>query len=337
MSRSGRQREQVELASELRQRGSSTAEIAATLRDRYGINARLAMRRACGWTQADTAAEWTRRWPDDPKTFKTISYWEAWPGPTGHAPSLAVLDRLAHVYGCDVVDLVADWGNHGGPATPAPAVEPETLAWQVEHLDLHELTRAFADWGRRLPADHRRVHLLKLATAASLAAGGAEHIDHPHRITAGIRSLAGRWESRYRYCSASRDGEFIGDHVVDLAVDGGQLVGRSIPHPTGSELSLTLAADGSLLTGTWSERTSPSGHYRAAIYHGVLQVVVDPTGRSMAGRWLGISKRYTIKSGEWRFDRAPETGPVTTATATAPGGISPAATIANTANNSLPT
>ncbi len=40
-------------------------------------------------------------WPDDPKSFKNFSSWENWPSPTGHAPSLAVLDRLARLYECD--------------------------------------------------------------------------------------------------------------------------------------------------------------------------------------------------------------------------------------------
>lgn len=73
--------------------------------------------------------------------------------------------------------------------------------------------------------------------------------------------------------------------------------------------------DGNLATGSWTERTSPHGHYRAATYHGILQLVVDPTGRSMTGQWLGVSKRFTIKSGEWHLrwedstDRTPPPRP----------------------------
>jgi len=74
VNRSGRQGEQRALAAELRGRGVPLAGIAAALRERYGVNARLAVRLARGWTQADVAAAWTRRWPDDPKTFKNVSY-----------------------------------------------------------------------------------------------------------------------------------------------------------------------------------------------------------------------------------------------------------------------
>jgi hypothetical protein len=111
---------------------------------------------AHGWTQARVAQEWNRRWPDEPRTFKNISYWENWPSPTGHMPSLLVLDRLAQVYGCDAADLMAGWGEHGGGRGRDAGTEAEALAWQVENLDLHKLTRAVADWGRRLPAQQRR-------------------------------------------------------------------------------------------------------------------------------------------------------------------------------------
>ncbi len=126
---------------------------------------------------------------------------------------------------------------------------------------------------------------------------------------------------------------------MQLRVDDGRLLGRSDPLESGSRLTLDLGVDGNLVTGSWSERTSPTGHYRAATYHGVVQMILDPTGRAMTGRWLGISKRYTIKSGEWRLDRLPDstTGPVTSATTTAPGVISPVEIMAKSPNSILPT
>jgi hypothetical protein len=56
VSRSARRREQLDLAAELREGGLPPAAIAAALRDRYGVNGRLAMRLAWGWSQADVAA-----------------------------------------------------------------------------------------------------------------------------------------------------------------------------------------------------------------------------------------------------------------------------------------
>jgi len=291
------------------------------------------MRLACGWSQADVAAAWCARWPDNPKTFKSISYWENWPSSTGYAPSLTVLDQLAQLYRCDVADLLADWGTHGSaaPAEPTSDVEAETLAWQTTNLDLPELTRATADWARRLPDAQRRTLLLKLSTALAFAASDPIDPGRPSdRGGTASSQLTGRWTSSYRYRSTGRDADFTGIHTLNLELEAGHLVGRSELHPSGSELALALTAEGSILTGTWTERTSPSGHYRAATFRGLLQLVVDPTGHSMSGMWLGVSKRYTIKAGEWRLDRplVDDPGPVTRATTTVPGTNSPAAAIA---------
>jgi hypothetical protein len=344
-SRSGRRREQLDLVAFLRRSGTPRTVIAAALRDRYSLNGRVAMRLAHGWAQSDAAEAWNARWPDDPKTFKSFSYWENWPSSTGYAPPLPVLDRLGQLYECDVADLLAGWGEHRPPGEQSGDAEHNTLAWQVSHLGLHELTRAVADWSGRLPANQRHALLLKLSTAVAIAASTTSPGRQPTaNFSSGLHALEGTWTSHYRYFSASRDVELEGVHTVVLRVEDGRVVGQSSPDPSGSELNLELSLDGSLATGTWTERTSPTGHYRAATYHGVLQLVVDPTFRTMTGRWLGLSKRYTIKSGDWRLDRnvqsEDETGsraPVTTATTVVPDGMSPASMRANTASSILPT
>ena len=112
------------LAGQLRARGRTWAETAAEFRAVYRVNARVALRQAHGWSQPQAAARWTARWPDDPKTFKNFSYWELWPGGTGHAPSLDTLDRLAQLYECSVTDLLADCGDYGAPQVPRRAAAP---------------------------------------------------------------------------------------------------------------------------------------------------------------------------------------------------------------------
>jgi transcriptional regulator with XRE-family HTH domain len=96
----------------LRQRGSSYVEVAEALRRQFALSARAAFRVAHGWSQREAAEEWSQLWPDDPKTAKNISYWELWPGKTGHAPSLDVIEKLAELYQCSVADLLADRGNY---------------------------------------------------------------------------------------------------------------------------------------------------------------------------------------------------------------------------------
>ena len=105
-------------ASQLRQQGRTWAEIGAVFQATYRVNPRVALRQAHGWSQPQAAERWTELWPDDPKTFKSFSYWEQWPGQTGHSPSLDTLDRLARLYECKVTDLLTDGQDYG--ARPAP-------------------------------------------------------------------------------------------------------------------------------------------------------------------------------------------------------------------------
>jgi hypothetical protein len=158
----------------------------------------------------------------------------------------------------------------------------------------------------------------------------------------GASALAGRWTSTYGYHSTSRGAELEGTHVVDLRCENGRLTGRSLPHPERSVLDLDLTVNGTIASGTWTERTSPTGHYRAATYHGLIQLVVDPTGRQMTGRWLGLGKRFEVKSGGWQLTWVgqPESSdacPVTTATTVEPAGKAPSATSVNTPSSIFPT
>src|SRR3954452_22454839 len=97
-------------ADTLRSEGKTWGEVAAIFRDEYGVNARVALRLAHGWSQGDAADRWNERWPDDLKTFKNISYWERWPAASGYTPSLDVLTRLSDLYECHVAELLADSG-----------------------------------------------------------------------------------------------------------------------------------------------------------------------------------------------------------------------------------
>lgn len=104
--------EQADLSARMRSEGKTWGEIASAFRERYRVNGRVAMRLAHQAGQKDVADDWNAHWPDDPKTFKNISYWERWPNSTGHQPSLLVLSRLAEVYECSVSDLVADYADY---------------------------------------------------------------------------------------------------------------------------------------------------------------------------------------------------------------------------------
>lgn len=338
-----RRQEQRELAAQLRGAGRTWVELAKAFAERYGVNMRVALRLAHGWSQREAADAWNHRWPTSPKTFKNFSYWELWPASTGHAPSMEVLARLAELYECSVADLVADGPRFdqrdsavvarrhvadlpipvtvdvglptsvedasadGSPAVSLESVERlAALAGRIGEMDVGQLAQRFAAWARLVdPTIGRRGLMLKISAGLALAAGHASLADEP---SPGVEpaadsqdaALSGVWHSRYHYHSTGRDDEFEGQHYVVLRHQGGRLVGQSLPHSTG-RLELDLSLDGSIATGTWTERTSATSYYRGAVYHGAIQLVVNPTGRAMKGKWLGFGKEFEINTGDWEL------------------------------------
>ena len=121
--RRGLRQEQRELSATMRADGASWVEVANVFRARYGLNAITAMRLVRGWSQPEAANEWNRRWPDNLKTLKNISYWENWPAPTGRRPSLTVLGRLAEMYQCSMSDLLVGLADFSG-LDAEPVEEP---------------------------------------------------------------------------------------------------------------------------------------------------------------------------------------------------------------------
>lgn len=122
--------------------------------------------------------------------------------------------------------------------------------------------------------------------------------------TAPATNYAGVWLSRYEYYSSGREQTFTGAHFVVLIQHGNRLTGRSLPNASlnpGSPLTLDVTVDGSVLTGAWTEQTALDGYYRGARYHGAVQLLVEPTGRRMVGKWVGFGKELDINSGPWEL------------------------------------
>lgn len=118
-------------------------------------------------------------------------------------------------------------------------------------------------------------------------------------------NYSGIWLSRYEFFSSGRDETFTGLHYVVLLQHGNKLTVRSLPDASlnpNSPLTMDLTLDGNVVTGTWVEETASEGYYAGARYHGAVQMLIEPTGRRMVGKWLGFGKEFDVNTGPWTLE-----------------------------------
>ncbi|GAA3877964.1 hypothetical protein GCM10023084_33620 [Streptomyces lacrimifluminis] len=115
-------------------------------------------------------------------------------------------------------------------------------------------------------------------------------------------NYSGIWVSRYEFFSSGRDSSFTGLHYVVLLEHGNKLTVRSLPNGSlnpNSPLSMDLTVDGNVVTGTWVEETAIDGYYAGARYHAAIQMLIEPTGRRMQGKWIGFGREFDVNTGPW--------------------------------------
>lgn len=110
--------------------------------------------------------------------------------------------------------------------------------------------------------------------------------------------MTGIWLSVYEYYSSSRNASFTSKHHVMLLQRGARMIVRSLP-ASNSRTSMELSVNGQVVTGTWTEETEAGGYYRGAVYHGAIQMLLEPTGHRMAGKWVGFGRDMTVNTGAW--------------------------------------
>ncbi|MFD1320742.1 helix-turn-helix domain-containing protein [Micromonospora sonneratiae] len=123
----------------------------------------------------------------------------------------------------------------------------------------------------------------------------------PAARTAPAGNYSGVWLSRYQYFSSGRGDMFTGLHYVVVLQHGDRITVRSLPRSSDSPLTMDLTVDGNVITGTWVEQTAPEGYYRGARYHGAIQLLAEPTGRRLAGKWVGFGKEMDVNTGPWEL------------------------------------
>jgi hypothetical protein len=82
---------------------------------------------------------------------------------------------------------------------------------------------------------------------------------------------------------------------------GNRLTVRSLPGSADSTVTMDLTLAGNVLTGTWVEQTEAEGYYLGARYHGAIQLLAEPTGRRLAGKWVGFGKDMDVNTGPWEL------------------------------------
>jgi hypothetical protein len=192
--------------------------------------------------------------------------------------------------------------------SPSSSERLTAFVQRIEAMDIEELAGTIASWtGQTHAATSRRGLLLKLSAGLALAAAhpsiteSGQAAPEPRAGQHTALGLSGIWHSRYRYYSTGRRQDLEGQHYVVLRQHGNQLVGQSLPHSKDSRLHLELSVDASIVTGVWTEHTSPSDYYRGATYHGTIQLVVNPMRRAMSGKWLGFGTNFKVNTGEWEL------------------------------------
>jgi DNA-binding transcriptional regulator YiaG len=114
--------------------------------------------------------------------------------------------------------------------------------------------------------------------------------------------LTGIWISTYEYTSSGRSQSYTDRHHVLLIQHGRKLQVRSLLGSAPSRLVMDLTINGQVITGTWTEETNPNGYYQGSTYHGAIQLLADPTGHRMTGRWVGFGRDFDVNSGPWTLE-----------------------------------
>lgn len=194
--------------------------------------------------------------------------------------------------------LVQRWES-GDVTNPRPVYARALEA--VTGLPIESLGFKFPVPMARVSDDGKGGHDLAPSPSATPKGSGTVPQTEPKN---GKGNYSGVWLSRYEFFSSGRDETFKGLHYVVLLQHGNRLTVRSLPEASlnpNSPLTMDLTVEGNVVTGTWTEQTATDGYYAGARYHGAIQLLVEPTGRKMVGKWVGFGKEFDVNTGPWEL------------------------------------
>ena len=111
--------------------------------------------------------------------------------------------------------------------------------------------------------------------------------------------LSGIWPSPYE-CESSGRGQTFADLHHGLVLQHGDNVQvRSLAESAPSDLAMDRTQNGAVLTGTWTERANPRGHYQGSAYHGAIQLLLEPSSRRRSGKRMGFGRDRDVNVGPW--------------------------------------
>lgn len=105
-------------------------------------------------------------------------------------------------------------------------------------------------------------------------------------------SLRGNWLSEYSYIN-SENRRVDSQQEMKITQFGSRLVAISTKNNGRHIHDIVALVDGNIVTGRWINVAAGSRQ------HGSFQLVVEPDGKRMIGRWIGLDKRAKVQQGEW--------------------------------------
>jgi hypothetical protein len=111
-------------------------------------------------------------------------------------------------------------------------------------------------------------------------------------------NLRGLWFSSYSFVSSRTRQRTYTTQLMLIRQFGPYVVGKCLWSNGTHRHFLTGRTQAHILTGRWRNVADGAKH------HGVLQLLIDPDGTYLHGKWLGYDARNHIQHADWEFKLA---------------------------------